>query len=617
MTNDRNEQNENDLGLLQEMVDAVRDDVPEQSQWENAHRNLMDQLSITDAGAKKGLAIAVRRAAGSTRVRWAASVAAAAAVILLAVVVFFSGESRLAFATVLEQIRDFRPHSYTETLQYEGKTPQTKRIMRLSPQRRREIWPDGEVFVVDLSQSPNRTLLLQPEQRRAVEEVLKGTGPRQDPNLLQALSTMRDQAAQRLGVRKLHDRNAEGFHLQGVEVDWIVWADPRTGLPIRIELTQENLARKFVWDEFDFNVQFDESLFSTKAPQGYTVVQAEQDGTTPTEQDLLAGLRAMATALGGRFPDAFELQALSQAIAEHRKKNPSLPKEEANSLGEKTSRAIRYAQILEGVQHAADVRYVGKGVKLGDAGSAVFWWRPKASEQYRVVFGDLSVKEVRPEDLPSTGTQDRSSSTPSGGFRGVFFNPNIKHRSFAGYPWPLFDPYGAEYRTQIRAALRELVTEADINLVDVFIAIPFTLSHPPQAPRAGQPLSQWANTRFLDNVAVFVDDCHDAGILVQFDLADNRWIPYRVDSEHHIGRPGNSAWPVADDTPWDESATWYTAVINYVESRAKHPESIAMWGMMGNYSYQDQEVFNQPTGIRCLDGRWKTDLVQAIQSQKR
>ena len=90
-------------------------------------------------------------------------------------------------------------------------------------------------------------------------------------------------------------------------------------------------------------------------------------------------------------------------------------------------------------------------------------------------------------------------------------------------------------------------------------------------------------------MAVFVDDCHDAGISVEFDLVDNRWIPYRVDSEHHIGRPGGSGWPVADDTPWNESATWYREVINYVESQAQHPENIAMWSMMGHYQHGTAE----------------------------
>jgi len=170
------------------------------------------------------------------------------------------------------------------------------------------------------------------------------------------------------------------------------------------------------------------------------------------------------------------------------------------------------------------------------------------------------------------------------GFRGVFFNPNVDNGMMADYPYPVFNPYGPEYRAQIRAALQALSREAGINFIDVFLPIPFTLAHPPKAPRAGQPLEEWANMTYLDNAAVFVDDCHDAGISVEFDLADNRWIPFKVEPELHIGDSRkNPVWPVADDTPWDESATWYSQVIERIESRTHHPENIAMWCMMGHY----------------------------------
>ncbi len=190
---------------------------------------------------------------------------------------------------------------------------------------------------------------------------------------------------------------------------------------------------------------------------------------------------------------------------------------------------------------------------------------------------------------PAARSAELATSVPQHGFRGVFFNPHIKHVGMAGYPWPIFDPYGPQYRNQIRAALQELAREANINFIDVFIPIPFTLSHPAQGPRPGQPIREWANTTYLDNVAVFVGDCHDAGISVEFDLADNRWIPYSVDSEHHLGRPGNASWPVADDRPWESSATWHREIVRYVESRTKHPENIAMWGMAGNYQWGTAE----------------------------
>jgi len=52
------------------------------------------------------------------------------------------------------------------------------------------------------------------------------------------------------------------------------------------------------------------------------------------------------------------------------------------------------------LQSENDLHYVGNGVKLGEGESEVFWYRPDGSEAYRVIYGDLSVKDVAPENLP-------------------------------------------------------------------------------------------------------------------------------------------------------------------------------------------------------------------------
>lgn len=45
-------------------------------------------------------------------------------------------------------------------------------------------------------------------------------------------------------------------------------------------------------------------------------------------------------------------------------------------------------------------KYLGDGVKLGDKDRIVCWYRPNGSRAYHVIYGDLSVKEVAPADLP-------------------------------------------------------------------------------------------------------------------------------------------------------------------------------------------------------------------------
>jgi hypothetical protein len=48
-----------------------------------------------------------------------------------------------------------------------------------------------------------------------------------------------------------------------------------------------------------------------------------------------------------------------------------------------------------------DFHYQGSNGKLGEADKPICWWRPDGSETYRVVYADLSVRDVSPEDLPS------------------------------------------------------------------------------------------------------------------------------------------------------------------------------------------------------------------------
>ena len=191
------------------------------------------------------------------------------------------------------------------------------------------------------------------------------------------------------------------------------------------------------------------------------------------------------------------------------------------------------------------------------------------------------------------------------GLRGVQFNPYLKHPTWDGYPYPYFEHWGASYagytmmaenaagemvryRDAIKAELEELV-ENGFNYITVWLNNLHTMSYatqqrPSQGNLAGEPLSSWANTAYLNSFAEFLNDCYDAGINVSVDLVDNRWIPYSIDSSAHIGQPGGY-WPVASSAPWVEAADWYTQVITYLEARVK-PETldaILSWNMMGNY----------------------------------
>lgn len=46
-----------------------------------------------------------------------------------------------------------------------------------------------------------------------------------------------------------------------------------------------------------------------------------------------------------------------------------------------------------------DWHYAGKGVKLGSADRPIFWWKPDGTKNYRVIYGDLKIKNITPEEL--------------------------------------------------------------------------------------------------------------------------------------------------------------------------------------------------------------------------
>lgn len=55
-----------------------------------------------------------------------------------------------------------------------------------------------------------------------------------------------------------------------------------------------------------------------------------------------------------------------------------------------------------------DSHYVGGGVKLGTPGRAILWYKPTGAAKYRVIYADLSVKDLSVDEvrkLPPAGAK--------------------------------------------------------------------------------------------------------------------------------------------------------------------------------------------------------------------
>ena len=83
---------------------------------------------------------------------------------------------------------------------------------------------------------------------------------------------------QRLDLKAIDGRRAQGFRFEIGAVKVEIWADPKTLLPIRVEETSSANGSEvhIVMSDFQIGMNLDESLFSLDLPAGYSVQQTIQ-----------------------------------------------------------------------------------------------------------------------------------------------------------------------------------------------------------------------------------------------------------------------------------------------------------------------------------------------------
>ncbi len=331
---------------------------------------------------------------------------AAAAVIIVSVLAgihFLGGTTEsVVWADVVRPILTAR----TVVFNVEGENVPVTRVMNMGTQRVRGevLSPDGKtVQVIVIDYDTFRMLTLIPNQKKAVFMDLKDV-PEKPENVLEELRNMvteiqndPDVSVEPLGEKEIDGQKAKGFRAIGPNGELTIWADLQTALPIRMEQRWRQM--EFVCTDFQFDVELEESLFSMEIPEGYSELPSAELGiASSTEQDLIESLRIWAEViLDGVFPRDLSTQVYQDDVLKNREKFAKLQEEEKLELAMKLGPGFMFFNLLKAEN---DWHYVGKNVKLGDSESPVCWYRPEGSETYRIIYGDLSVKDVAPANLP-------------------------------------------------------------------------------------------------------------------------------------------------------------------------------------------------------------------------
>lgn len=362
----------------------------------------------------------------------------------------------------------------------------TSEVMTLGRARMRQVMelPESKVVTIEDS-SQGKSLMLVAASKTAT--VITSTKNRKDKTpesgglftLFRLFQLVKEKPGavehKSLGEKEIDGRKVVGFHI-GSQL--ILWGDPKTGLPVRVEMTSGMEGSvKATFSDFVFNVDMDESLFSLEPPAGYTVRNAKTDHSPKEEKDLIEMFREYSKLFDGAFPDSLDflttttiagkkaglrmstqkmwedfapgkgkpneeqMRKLEELMLKLTEGKPNQIKEIAEQMKEyvetqtqKTAkggevqaqeteevRQARFNEILQRVQSGlnfairlspnADAHYVGKGVSFGAADTPIFWYRPKDSKNYRVIYADLSVRD---SDTPPNVTKGQPVPAPSG-----------------------------------------------------------------------------------------------------------------------------------------------------------------------------------------------------------
>jgi len=332
---------------------------------------------------------------------------AAAAVIVIAVVLCIHqfGEPLVTgtptFAQVIQPILNAQTATLTIIIGQEGKGPEIHDMIMGSRIRRTLSNIEDLVAIIDLQ--TGRILQLSPKEKEAAYIDLKDwpSIPNYMDRLRNVITKLQDSphfVIKELGIQEYNGQRLIGFRASHPKVEITIWADPETALPVRIEQISGQM--QVICKDLQFDVPMDESLFSMDVPEGYSLQQAELDLHGATEEDFIEGLRIMAEDLGdGYFPDSVALEDYIREAPNVAKKieEMGLSEKEQTELAMKLQQYLLFIRFFKG---EGEWHYAGKDVKLGDAETPIFWYQPKDSETYRVIYGDLHVEDVASDNLP-------------------------------------------------------------------------------------------------------------------------------------------------------------------------------------------------------------------------
>jgi len=326
-----------------------------------------------------------------------------AAIVTIAVICginIFSGpnKSGLVFANVIEQIRKAQTATYSSETRI-GDTVMRVKYARKEPGLSWSLLPGNIVVISDKNQ--NKMINIYHSTKEYIERKFENP---EKPDFFESMKSSPSRANEILPEEEIEGRIVQGFSVTEGGVDYTSWIDMQTGNLVRVEGRFPNAPDTLiVFKDFEFDVELDDALFDLTPPKDYTPREQQVfERQEATCQDLINMLRWWATNIDyDNFPPSLEPAKFMEMGMKMKQEGKLSATERTEEEKMQQMTVLTYGlEFVIMMRPENDWHYAGEGVKLGDAETAICWFRPKGSYTYSVIYGDLRlVEKVDPEDI--------------------------------------------------------------------------------------------------------------------------------------------------------------------------------------------------------------------------
>ena len=396
--------------------------------FNQSHDHLREKLMASLPARLPNRATHIRKSiAGTIMKTKIIRLAAAAAVIVVAVLIgmhYFGGSidmTSVAWADLAGKVEHIENVVYRITVTMTGlpkkQAPQAEALVYTSLEygTRMEKYIGDELAMITYIVPKERIYVtVIPTEKKYVQMVIPPDKAEQmneenDPRLMikQVMSTEYEQ----LGPDQINGVDVEGIEAKGPRVmggmfeyaTARLWVEIGTDLPVRAEIegvvAAGQMQMRVVMDDFQWNVELEPSLFEPNIPADY--VSKKMDMPKVNEATAVDGLRAFAELTDGRYPSSLAMMTLMKEISETLKTKhgdkptKEIKEEKLSALQSVLPAGGLYVQL---VRENKDVAYYGDMVTAEDGEKVLMRWKI-SDDQFRVIFGDLTIENVSAAEL--------------------------------------------------------------------------------------------------------------------------------------------------------------------------------------------------------------------------